>query len=194
MNDVDFATLSKGLHYEDSLPLRWQQAIEPSTPAGVLVRNQANEQLLRHLAAIEEVRSEGSDEDGQVSHDIQRLESKINLLMDMMGQLLTRQMSLPEPAPVRLGADAMQWICPPGAAPSEGMPLLVEVYLNRRYPSPLALGGAVESVRPEAGGGVSVTLRYAGLSEGLRSALEKIIFRQHRRLVAQARQAARFEY
>lgn len=190
MNDTDMAAFSTGLHYEDRLPLRWQEAGEPPPPAGVLAVNRGNEQLLRNLSAVEESRPE-SDEDGQGNHDIQRLESKLDLLMDMMGRLLARQIELPEPVPLRLGADALQWTCPAAQRPALGRLLRVEVYLSRKYPSPLVLFGTVESLRPAAGDGVQVTLRYSDLGEALRSGLEKVIFRQHRRLVAQARQAAR---
>ena len=189
MNDVEIAAFGEGLYYEDRLPLRWRDAEEPLSPGTILTISRANEQLLRNFAAIEEIRHEG-DDDGASAHDIQRLEYKVDLLMDMVGRLLSAQVSIPDAVPVRLGADAMQWTCPAARCPAADSLLRVEVYLHHRYPSPLVVVGAVESVVPE-GGEARVTLRYVGMGEGLRCRLEKTIFRQHRRLVAQSRQAAR---
>ncbi len=202
MNDADTAALSEALYYEDRLPMRWQESIEPPAPVEFLALNRHNEQILRHLAVIDEFRTEGADEDGHAAHhaghhDNQRLEFKIDVLIDMVAELLGRELVLPEAMPVHLGADFMQWRSPAGAVrPAPGRLLRVEIYLNRRYPNPLALFGTVESVQPPDGnggedGGVLVSLRYRGVGAGLRSALERVIFRQHRRLIALARESAR---
>lgn len=189
MKDPEAGVFSTGLCYEDRLPLRWQPVAALPEPAGMLAVNRANEHLLRNLAALEESHSgTGADEDGQPVHqDLQRLEHKLDLLMEMIGQFLGAQLVLPEPMTTRLGADAMQWDCALGQAPTSGSALRVEVFPDRRFPSPLVFFGSVEWVRPRDGG-MRVELRYDGVGDALRSALEKIIFRQHRRLIAQQRQ------
>lgn len=201
MSDTDTEALSEGLYYEDRLPMRWQECGELPPPVEMLALNRHNEQVLRHLAVIDEIRSEGGDEDGghghghshagHDAHNSQRLEFKIDVLIDMVAELLGRHLVLPDTAPVHLGADFMQWRGDAPAFLTAGRLLRVEVYLNRKYPSPLVLFGTVESVQPETGGVSLLSLRYQGTSAGLRSGLERIIFRQHRRLIAQARQTTR---
>jgi hypothetical protein len=198
MNDTDTEALSEGLYYEDRLPMRWQECGELPAPVEILALNRHNEQVLRHLSVIDEIRGEGAEEDGHGhahanhdGHNTQRLEFKIDVLIDMVAELLGRHLVLPDSAPVHLGADFMQWRGEAPAFLEPGRLLRVEVYLNRKYPSPLVLFGAVESVQPENGGLSLVSLRHQGVSAGLRSGLERIIFRQHRRLIAQARQSTR---
>jgi hypothetical protein len=184
----DFGTR---LCYEDVLPLRWRRSEDALPLARSLAINHGNEQLLRHLAALDEFRPEGGEDDSQTAHDLHRLESKLDLLIDLMGELIARQSALPEAVPVRLCAETLVWTCPSGAAPAPGDRVEAEVFLNARYARPLVMYGTVESVQAEDGDRVRISLHYDGLSEGARSALEKTIFRQHRRLIAHARQTSR---
>lgn len=189
MMDADIAVLGDGLWYEDRLPVRWDEAGAAPTAAQSLGAGNSGEQFLRHLGVLDEHRTD-ADEDGPLCHDIQRLEFKVDLLLEMVGVLVGRDTVLPAATTVRLGADRMQWITTPAEAPGEGRLVRVELFLYPRLPTPLELFGEVESLTAVPDG-LRVTLRYAGMAEGLRNALEKLIFRQHRRLVAQARQAAR---
>jgi len=174
-----------GLFYEDSLPLRWREIGPTVTPAQALNIQQSNEQILRNLAVVDEHRLDLAEEaHPQVIQELTRLDSKINLLLDMVGQLVSRQLELPEPVPVRLGPDRLQWIS--ARSPSVGDRIAVEIYLNPRYPSAMTLLGTVAKVNAGADG-FFVEMAYADGGEGQRNALEKLIFRRHRRSVAQAR-------
>ncbi|MDX9741489.1 MAG: PilZ domain-containing protein [Gammaproteobacteria bacterium] len=191
MNGNDATSFGTGLCYEDVLPLRWRRSDDAHSLARSLAINLGNEQLLRHLAAVDEFRGEGGEDDSQTAHDLHRLESKLDLLIDLIGELLTRQADLPVAAPVRLCAETLVWTCAPGAAPATGDFIEADVFLSPRYPRPLVIFGVIESVQAEDDGRARVSLRYRELSAGVRSALEKTIFRQHRRMVAQARQGSR---
>lgn len=191
MNGNDATTFGTGLCYEDLLPLRWRRSEDAHPIARSLAINLGNEQLLRHLAAVDEFRTEGGEDDAPAAHELHRLENKLDLLIDLVGELLTRQSDLPAPVPVRLCAETLVWTCAPDAAPAPGDSVEAEVFLNPRYPRPLVMFGLVESVEADADGRANVSLRYRELSEGARGALEKTIFRQHRRLIAHARQGAR---
>jgi hypothetical protein len=180
-----------GLCYEDILPLRWRRSSDALPLARSLAINLGNEQLLRHLAAVDEFRSESGDDDSQTAHDLHRLESKIDLLIDLMGEFIARQSALPEAVPVRMSAETLTWTCASAAAPAMGDRVEAEIFLSTRYPRPLVMYGSIESVQAEERGQVRVSLRYGELSDGVRSALEKTIFRHHRRLVAHARQSSR---
>jgi hypothetical protein len=179
----------EGLLYEDTLPLSWQE-IGPTAPDRALSVQQANERLLRHLAAIEEHRIEPADEGHpQIMQDLARLDLKVNLLLDMVGQLLSRQMVLPDPAPIKLGADRLQWTSRQ-SPPRPGDRLMVELYLNPRYPNPLTLLGTVEKVSQEGRGHV-IEMVYGDVGEVVKDGLEKMIFRHHRRHIAQSRRPSK---
>lgn len=186
MNDADTPKSGTGLVYEDRIPVRWQ--VIPALPARwqMLKTHHSNEQLLRYLAAVDEHRSEGVDEDhGPLAHDIARLEYKLNLLLEMVGRLLGERVHLPEPTTVRMTADELCWIA--DEAPEPGSWLSVDLFLNQRVPCPVILHGQVDRVRALEDG-LETALVYRDISEAERNWIEKLIFRQHRRLVALSRQ------
>ena len=181
----------EGLFYEDTLPLVWREIETPPTAARLVNVYHANEQLLRYLAALEEHRADHLEEDHpQTAHELARLDLKINLLLEMVGHLLSRQAVLPDAVPLRLGADGLQWTAKESQVPAAGSHLGVDVYLNSKYPAPLTLFGKVASAKPVSGGH-AVDLVYTDMDESLRTALEKMIFRQHRRLVAHVRRSGK---
>lgn len=191
MEDAGVAKPESGLVYEDLIPLSWRRRSTGPDPAEILAIHQSNEQVLRCLTALDESRGETVDEEhGSLAHDISRLDFKINLLLDMMGRLLSRHVPVPEPAQVRIGATGLQWRSA-AAAPARADTLAVELYLSRRFPSPIVLFGRVESVTPADEGGALVEMGFGEISEPVRNWLEKLIFRQHRRQVAHARRAPR---
>jgi hypothetical protein len=103
-------------------------------------------------------------------------------VLDMVGQVLAHQMSLPPRTAVRLSATHLYWTsASPPAAGSHG---IAEVYLSPRYPRALRLSGTVEAV--EQG---HARIGLTALGEGVQELLEKLIFRHHRRQIAQARRA-----
>jgi hypothetical protein len=177
--------LGRGLSYDDHLPLRWRRAstAEQASPHVA----ETNAEFLRVMAAFEEHSPERAEERPELAHEILRIESKLNLLLDLMGRLLAQQLKLPVPVPVSLGADQLAWTA--AKAPAVGDSLLVELYLRPEYPSPLTLPVRVMSVEPDEGGR-RTTAEIANLDDEVREWWEKTIFRHHRRQVAHARRHA----
>lgn len=175
----------KGLVYEDRMPLRWSIVETPLSAARVARIDQENEEMLVFISALEEHRGEGADDEHDPHrHELLRVEYKINLLLDMVGQLLARHTDVPEAVPVRLGPGAMEWCSEERA--EVGDLLLLEVFINRKYPNPLVFLGRVRQVEAEKDA-VRITVEFEQSSDAVTHALEKMIFRQHRRLVAHAR-------
>lgn len=175
----------ESLVYEDRIPLSWQEAEGGVSNAERLRTHDANERVLRCLAALDEYHTETPDEDqGHGSQDLARVEFKINLLLDLVARVVVHHMSVPDPVPVRIGAAAIQWET--HSAPPLGQYLRVDLYLNPKYPSPVTLFGVVRGVDPTEAG-YQVEMSYRDMSETVQGWIEKLIFRQHRRLVAQAR-------
>ena len=177
--------LGGGLAYEDRLPLRWR-LMTGETPLVLLSSaHDANEQFLRRVAAIEDESSGITESHPDLAKEFQRIESKLDLMLDMVSAALAGQMKLPKPTSIRMTAQGIVWTS--DKAPKVGSRLSIELYLISRYPYPLVLAGLVQSVE-KLPTGTQVTLLFDEMGEALRGWLEKTIFRQHRRQVAQSRQ------
>ena len=93
------------LAYEDLLPVRWRPQSE--TVSEVMAAQHLVERNLRVLQACDALEEHGqtekSDDESPHSADLMRLDFKLNLLLDLAGQLLAA--SQPRAAP---GADPLQ--------------------------------------------------------------------------------------
>ncbi len=177
--------LAEGLIYEAELPLAWRPLAEALADSELVRRNDANELLLKAIGVLEEYRGEAEEAASGTQQELARLEFKVDLILDLISRMLVRQLQLPAAVACRLGAQGLAWLCR-GELPPVGSMLQLELYLQPRYPSPLLLVGEV--VGTEAGGEASlVTVAFRDLSPVLEDALEKLIFRHHRRSVALAR-------
>ncbi|MBK8162484.1 MAG: PilZ domain-containing protein [Gammaproteobacteria bacterium] len=189
MDNDGASQFGEGLVYEDTVPLCWRELGNDISTPELLRTHQSNERVLRYFAALDEYRGEAADEEhGHVAHELTRLEFKTNLLLDMVARLLVEHVSMPAAVPVKMSGAGIQWYSQ--VAPAVGGLLSVDIYLNQRYPSPITLYGEVSRVLPVEGG-FQVDLSYRDMSDTLRSWLEKLIFRHHRRLVAHSRQQGR---
>ena len=187
MSDAEPSLPGEGLVYEDCLPLRVSALEAEVVPSRMLAIQESNEELLRIVAALDEHHTVEGSEDDAAHHgqDLARIESKLDLLLDLMAHVLTGQLAVPPALPVRFNADAIQWL-QPQVPPEAGQRVLLDLYLHRKVPRPLVLPGVVHEVQAEEGGW-RVTVRFEDMHAAVRDWLEKIIFRQHRRSVAEAR-------
>jgi hypothetical protein len=179
-------TLGASLVLEDLLPLRWEPVEEEVEPGELIHDRRSNEATLRLIFGLDEHRAEIAEEDSAVAQELARLDFKINLLLDLMGNLVARQLDLPAEADVRISAREIQWTGE--EVPAVGQRCKVLVYLDLRYPRPLALWGRVTAV-DSAPGKRRVTAVFDDLGEPVQTWLEKLIFRHHRRGVAEARRS-----
>jgi hypothetical protein len=170
-------SLGSGLVLEDRLPLRWHAFVSPVTSPH---QHLSNEETLRVILSLDDHHVEASDENPEFAHEVQRLESKINLILELVSQVLARQLQLPEALPVRLSAHEIEWQT--ASALASGSPVLLEIYVSPRYPRPLFLPA---TVKDSSGGRVRAV--FDGLGEPVQDLLEKLIFRHHRRQIAATR-------
>lgn len=179
----------QGLSYEDLLPLEWRRCGTEGRDAAAARLNDANEDMLRMLAIIEERTLEKPDEPGAASAELLRLEAKVNLLLDMMGQVLSNHVVLPDPVPVRLGAAGMEFAHT--APPRAGEHIVASLYLHPHYPRPLEVMGEVVAANDTGSGAHWVHVGFEQISPAVQDWLERFIFRRHRRMIAQSRTAPR---
>ena len=188
MSDTDSNPFDQALVYEGRVPLRWHGHDAMPSEGDVRRIEEENEKVLRYLTLLDDSHAESVDEEhGLATSDLKRIEFKLNVLLDLVGQMLARQSDMPPECPVRVGAQGLQWQTPTPTPPQVGAAGRVELFLTPRFPSPLILYGKVVSAEPTAEGEHLVSFTYEGLAHSVQALLEKLIFRQHRRTVAQSR-------
>ncbi len=181
----------QGLYYESNISLVWQVVDALPADNELVTINEDNSRFLKALAALSESAPEAVEELPQTAAELQRLDLKLNLLLEIVGELLANQRSLPAPTKVRLGHTGIEWLaedCPPS-----GAHVCIEVYLRSELPSPLKFHGlavVVDSQEGSVNEGKRVQVRFVGLNPALQDDLEKFIFRRHRRIIAQRQTGA----
>ena len=135
---------------------------------------------------MDEGRTEPAEEGHDHAIDLLRIESKLDLLTDLIAQLLDRNHP---PAPehlVRISIDSVIWEQKGDPSLQAGQWLRLSLRIDLRLPRPLVLPARVAAVdRTETGYRVQASL--AGMGEVESDLLEKYLFRQHRKEVAQLR-------
>lgn len=168
--DTSDKHLTMGISFSMSAPLAWQMA------SGELTAQQCeeNEKLLRVILALDEHPPEHSDELGV-------LDFKVNIVLELLGDLLLQQLDLPAAVNLRLGATALMW-SGDGELPTVGDHIELSIYLHRTFPRPVLLRGRVNDVEAD-----TCHVHLDTLPDAMQDMFEKFIFAHHRREVAHAR-------
>lgn len=181
---IDTIVLDEELAYVDVVPLRWVALARPPGADQAVAQAEHNLRLLQALAALEDYGpNEKSDENSPHSADLMRLEFKVNLLLDLVGQILVRAQPRPAAIPMRFNAHAAIWRAQ-DPAPQVGESGQLEIYLREALVEPLRLAGRVASVGVDR----RVKVSFSPLSQPVADLIEKLAFRRHRRQVAGTRQ------
>lgn len=166
------------LAWEDVLPI----AFVPGAPAPderlLAHRVAANLRVIHTCEALEERRAERDDE-ASGSPETARLEQKVDLLIEMVGHLVSQAGSRPPAVVASLSADGLRWRMS-GARPTAGELGVAEIHPREGVAEALRLPGRI--VDSATDGRVSMT--FEGLAEAEVDALERFVFRQHRRKIA----------
>jgi len=107
---------------------------------------------------------------------------KVNMLLDLVGQLVASHQTRPPPVRLRFNAMGAIWHAT-RPLPELGTHGVVEIYLRDSLPQPLRLVGRISSVSPDG----RVKARFLPPGELIADLLEKFAFRRHRRQIAGAR-------
>jgi hypothetical protein len=183
---ADTVVLYEELAFQDMLPIQWRPAApEPD------VSNAFEERNLRVLQAWDAMEEHApvekkNNDDSAYAAELLRLDSKLNLVLDLIGQLLIANRPRPKAAAVRFNALGATWRLS-GKLPEAGEQGFVEIYLRDCLAEPLRLPGRITSVTPEG----QIKVRFLPLGEAVSDLIEKLAFRRHRRQIAGARQPRR---
>lgn len=183
---VDTVILENELAFQDVLPVGWRRLAQPLDEAALISLTDRNVKTLQVAMAIEEQGMvDKSDEKLPHAADLARLEVKMNLLVDLVGQLLAASQRRPPAAQVRFNALGAVWRS--SAPPQVGEHGLLDIYLRDCLAQPLTLIGRIMRVTPEG----EVRVNFTPPGEATADLLEKLAFRRHRRQVAGVRQPRR---
>ncbi len=170
------------LHYQEVVPVEWELLEQPIDAALQQRYRHDNAILLQGLLVVDEQPVIEHDEEySALGQELQRIDHKLNLILELLSQTLRSWRSLPPPVPIRLTVDGVEWRCDQELP--AGQPILLRLYLSPVFPNPFVATGIVQPGRGD--GAVSVCFDELGGPVG--EALEKLVFRQHRRRVARLR-------
>ncbi|HEU4671165.1 MAG TPA: PilZ domain-containing protein [Dyella sp.] len=155
---------------------------DPESDAHALARQaERNVAAMASIAALEERRPEPED-DGPVMQELARLDAKLNALVELVGRALQPAGSLPPRVPVRF--NALGIVVPAEVLPA-GQELCVRLHPDVCPSLTLELPAVLER-RLDDG---QAFLAFRPLGEPHAAALERLVFRTHRRKIAEARQS-----
>jgi len=175
--------LEQGLVCEDELPLDWEQVDALPSSQRIAAFNVSNEALIRAREGLEEP-PRSSEESPDLVQELQRVESKLNLVLELLADWLRRQDDMPPALPVRFNGRGLSWESAQG--PPVGALVRLNLYVCTSFPKPLVAFGRV--LRQEDRGHATMTvLEFMALSQSVVDGLERLVFRRHRREVAQMR-------
>jgi len=159
------------------LPVSWAAMPAGFTDHEYSAMHEGNLMLLNAIAVIDQPQVHDGDESGLLHQDMFRIEAKLDLLTSLVTRLLDKYALVPPLASVTLTARQFLWHGQ--VIPAEpGTTGIIEIYVHPLVAAPLRLPARVES------NGVA---QLSELPLSMKNALEKFLFRQHRRRVAEHR-------
>lgn len=184
MSDEGWKAFSDRVAWET----RFHAVCEPRDkpdPGELALINDRNASVLVAVSALMERRSDTAEDDNALGQEIVRLDAKLNVLMEIVNRLLLPQAHLPPRIAVRF--NAMGAVLPWDGLPPSGQSVMLRLHFDACRALPLELPG-VRMPGPSDGRGF---IGFEGLTEPVRDGIERLVFRQHRRQVAEARAQAR---
>lgn len=182
---VDTIVLFEELAYEDVLPARWHVISGAVDEAVRRSYAESNLKILQAAAALEEhtqPEKNKPDDYSQYHADIVRLDMKINLLLEMVGQLLAAHQTRPPVMSIRFNKLGAVWR-QDGQLPVVDSSGVLEMYLKECVAEPVRFFGRVSSV--DRG---RIKIKFDPMGQAVSDLIEKLAFRRHRRQVAGVRQ------
>src|SRR5687767_5626324 len=102
---VDTVILNNELAYQDLLPVAFKPLARPLELPAIAALTDRNVRMLQVCSVLEDHGAVEKKDDSAIhSTDLMRLEVKVNLLLDLVGQLLAAQQPRPAPTLVRFNA------------------------------------------------------------------------------------------
>jgi atypical PilZ domain-containing cyclic di-GMP receptor len=176
--DERWQEFSQRMAYEGSLHIG-VETFAP-VPESLARHTERNIHVLRALASLDERRVEGSDDDSPLIQELQRMDSKINVLLDIVDRLLVPVSMLPPRHSVRFNAVGVR--LPASLLPAADS-LLVRLHFDACRALPLELPARMDRLLNDG----DAFVYFCEIGEMVEDGLERFVFCHHRRKVAEAR-------
>jgi len=153
-----------------------------------VIRPGMAETLLRSVALVEDARGDdGHDDRSDATLQVQRLEAKLDLVMVLLGRLVRQSAQDLPLRPLRWSRRGirLEQGSRSGAAP--GSMGVIRLQPCDWLPDHIDLPVVIVAEAANGSGAHYLWLRFEGLSDALEMALERHLFRLHRRQIAEAR-------
>lgn len=185
MTDTVSERFAQQLAYEGPLRIEWRElAILPTGEALMRLRD-ANLTVLNLVSAVEEHRIDAADDES--AGELVRLDAKVNLLLELVQRLLARDQLPPAAVPARFNAHGVS-ITRSGRLLSESW-VTVYIHLDACRAMPLELPAQVIALPAHN----QVLFAFQDIGPAIEEALDRLVFRYHRRQVAIDRRNLREE-
>ena len=182
LTPVEREALGARVYCDDLIGFAWSPVDESPGPQVRNRMNTRNDAILRALGMLEE--QDESHADDLERAELKRLEGKLNLVLELLSELVRERAPGPGQHMVRFSAEGICWRAESPVVP--GTCLLTEWYMQPAWPVALRMHVRTLACMPD-GDRHLVCARLEGLSDVVRDWLDKLVFRRHRRLVAQKR-------
>lgn len=173
----------EGVSLYEQMPFAW----EPAELRDLAVLDHAchdTARALQALAVFEETpREVASDTTHHQNAEMLHLQAKVDVLLSLMGRLISEQTRLPARHFVVLRAHSVEWTGPDIAHAKPGDSGLAVIYPNPLLALPLRLPARIVG-SVERSGSRWLQTRFENLSGPAAASLEKLVFRRHRRQIA----------
>lgn len=157
-------------------------------PGNAAPRPGAAEMLLRSVALVEDARTpDDGDERGDINQQLQRLEARMDLALVLLGRLLRQTADVPPLRPVRWSRRGLRLELGQRSGAVPGGHGVVRLQPADWLPDCIELPVQVLAEATNGNGGHYLWLRLQADSDALETALERHLFRLHRRQVANSR-------
>jgi Atypical PilZ domain, cyclic di-GMP receptor len=182
LSEAEFDVLGESVFCDDQIGINWRAVQTMAEELELQRRDNHNEKVLRALTLVEEHdQTQSNDAERAEFH---RLEGKIDLLLELVTALVRDHKDGSSVRTARFNARGLCWDASK-AIPAR-MLLDVDLYLMAQWPLTLKL--YVRVVDSVAGSeGFRICTRIEGLSGVSRDWFGKLVFRRHRRSIAQTR-------
>jgi hypothetical protein len=173
----------EGISLYERMPFAWM----PAELGDLNELDHANHEAARSLQALavyeEAPREAASDAGHHANPELAHLQVKVDVLLSLVGRLISDQSGLPARHSVVLRGASVEWSGPDAAKARPGDTGFALIYPNPALPLPLRLPAEVVG-SVERSGARWLQTRFDHLSPAVAAGLEKMVFRRHRRQVA----------
>jgi hypothetical protein len=181
MTDHAWQSFLDRITWEGTVHVACERLDAPLDPARRTRLEELNTGVLTTLGLLGERTAGETSADEGVAAALGRIDAKVDALLEMFNRHLAASVQLPPRHPVRFNQRGIlieQW----QSAPEE-QAVLVRMHFDACVGLPLELPGRVGA----APGGQGAFVAFDEPAEGIREGIEHLVFRQHRRQLAEAR-------